>query len=86
MVKKPKPQPDIYLAAIESNKLNKEETIIIEDSVVGVQSGVSAGVKVAGLTAGRHWYVERPTKELLDAGASLLINDYTSLLNEIRKI
>ena len=56
LVEKPKPYPDIYLKAIEDNKLNKNETIIIEDSIVGVKAGVSAGVKVIGLTAGGHWY------------------------------
>ncbi len=54
LVKNPKPYPDVYLKAIEDNKLNKDETIIIEDSVVGVKAGYSANVKVIGLTAGGH--------------------------------
>ncbi len=40
-VEKPKPDPDIYLKAIVDNNLKKTETIIIEDSVVGVKAGVS---------------------------------------------
>ena len=86
MVNQPKPYPDIYLAALERNNLNKNETIIIEDSVVGVQAGVNAGVKVIGLTAGGHWYSERSTEELIEAGASLLIHDYSTLLNDIKKL
>ena len=69
MVEKPKPQPDIYLAAINAHQLDKKETVVIEDSAIGVQAGVAAGVKVIGLTAGGHWYTDRSTKELLDAGA-----------------
>ena len=66
MVEKPKPQPDIYLAAINAHQLDKNETVVIEDSAIGVQAGVAAGVKVIGLTAGGHWYADRSTKELLD--------------------
>ena len=86
MVNNPKPEPDIYLAAIDAHQLNKNETLIIEDSVVGVKAGVRAGVKVVGLTAGGHWHPERSTKELSDAGVSLLINNYKDLLEEIKKI
>ena len=75
-VEKPKPDPDIYLKAIEDNNINKNETIIIEDSEVGVKAGVSAGVKVIGLTAGGHWHESRDEKELLDAGAFTVTNDY----------
>ena len=76
LVGKAKPNPDIYLKAIEDNNLNKNETIIIEDSVVGVKAGVNAGVKVIGFTAGGHWYESRDEKELLDAGAFTVTNDY----------
>ena len=86
MVEKPKPQPDIYLAAINVHQLDKKETVVIEDSVVGIQAGVNAGVKVIGLTAGGHWYTGRSTKELLDAGAFVLANSYESLLKEIKKL
>ena len=86
IVQRPKPEPDIYLAAIESHKLNKEETIIIEDSVVGVNAGVSAGIKVIGLTAGKHWFPERSSEELIKAGAFILIDNYDNLLKEINKL
>ena len=86
MVEKPKPQPDIYLAAINTHQLEKEETLVIEDSAIGVLAGVAAGVKVIGLTAGGHWYADRSTKELLDAGAILSADSYESLLKEIKKL
>ena len=86
MIGKPKPEPDIYLAVINTNNLNKEETIILEDSVVGVKAGVASGVKVVGVTAGGHWYKNRPTQELLDAGAFVLIDNYKNLHIEINKL
>jgi len=79
LVENPKPHPDIYLKAIEDNHLKINETIIIEDSTVGVKSGCSAGVKVIGLTAGGHWHENRDEKELLDAGAFAVTNDYKKI-------
>ena len=83
LVDKPKPDPDIYLKAIEDNNLNKNQTIIIEDSAVGVKAGVSAGIKVIGLTAGGHWHEERSEKELFDAGAFTVTNDYNKIIEII---
>ena len=79
LVKNPKPHPDVYLKAIEDNKLNKDETIIIEDSVVGVKAGYSANVKVIGLTAGGHWHENRDEKDLLEAGAIAVTNNYKKI-------
>ena len=86
LVDKPKPDPDIYLKAIGDNNLIKAETIIIEDSTVGVMAGVAAGVKVIGLTAGGHWHERRDEKELLDAGAFVVKNDYKKLSKLIESI
>jgi len=84
LVEKPKPDPDIYLKAIEDNNLIKAETIIIEDSEVGVMAGVAAGVKVIGLTAGGHWHEKRDEKELLEAGAFAVTNDYKKITELIK--
>ena len=65
MVNMPKPYPDIYLKVINSNNLNKEETIVIEDSVVGIQAAKAAEIKVIGLTAGSHWHSETSESELI---------------------
>ena len=86
MVDKPKPGPDIYLKAIDDNNLIKNQTIIIEDSEVGVMAGVSAGVKVIGITAGGHWHENRDDKELLDAGAFAVTNDYKKIFKLIESI
>ena len=83
LVDKPKPDPDIYLKAIQDNNLLKNQTIIIEDSAVGVIAGAAAGVKVIGLTAGGHWHEKRDEKELLEAGAFIVANDYKKILKII---
>lgn len=83
LVDNPKPDPDVYLKALEDNNLIKNETIIIEDSAVGVMAGVAANVKVIGLTAGGHWHEKRDEKELLEAGAFAVTNDYKKVFKLI---
>tara|TARA_B100000029_G_C17577636_1_gene958658 strand:+ start:447 stop:1106 length:660 start_codon:yes stop_codon:yes gene_type:complete len=82
MVERPKPYPDVYLEVVKRYKLEKEETIIIEDSSVGTQAGFASGIKVIGLTAGGHWHEGRSSKELIISGATTIIDDYKDL-NEI---
>jgi len=74
-----KPHPDIYLKAVNDNDLIIDETIIIEDSVVGVNAGKNAKIKVIGLTAGGHWHTDRDEKELINAGAIATANNYNKI-------
>ena len=83
LVDNPKPDPDVYLKALEDNNLIKNETIIIEDGAVGVIAGVAANVRVIGLTAGGHWHEKRDQKELLEAGAFAVTNDYKKVFKVI---
>ncbi len=39
-----KPDPEIYLKAVETLKLDKEEVIIVEDAVQGIEAGKNAGI------------------------------------------
>ena len=86
MVERPKPHPDIYLEVIRAHNLKTNETIIIEDSSVGVQAGNAAGVKVFGLTAGGHWYPSRSSAELLKSGAYTIVKSYKEVEREIKKL
>ena len=86
LVDNPKPHPDIYLKAVNDNDLIIDETIIIEDSVVGVQAGQDANVKVIGLTAGGHWNKNRDEKELINAGAFVTANDYNTIQEIIESL
>ena len=83
MVERPKPHPDVYLKILNDNSLNIEETIIIEDSGVGVKAAFSAGVKVLGITAGKHWYSNRDKNELYENGANEVFADYKMLAKAI---
>ena len=74
-----KPHPDVYLKVVSDNNLNKNETVIIEDSAVGVIAGVAAEVKVIGITAGGHWHDQRDQKELVDVGAMTITDSYSKI-------
>ena len=45
-VKKPKPDPEVYLTILERLKLKREETIVVEDVWVGIEAAHQAGLKV----------------------------------------
>ena len=64
---------------IKSNQLEKKETVIIEDSPVGVQAGIAAGINVIGITAGSHWTQNRSDKHLIDSGAIHVISNFKYL-------
>jgi beta-phosphoglucomutase len=48
-VSKGKPDPEIYLLASKRLRLNPSECLVIEDSVNGVKSGLSAGMNVIAI-------------------------------------
>ncbi|WP_459557279.1 HAD family hydrolase [Lacunimicrobium album] len=44
-----KPHPEIYLAAAERMSLHPSEVLVIEDSGIGTQAGVAAGVHIVSI-------------------------------------
>ena len=45
-IKNGKPSPDIFLKGLELSKVNKEECLVIEDSNIGVEAALNAGLEV----------------------------------------
>ncbi len=64
-----KPAPDLYLLAMARLSGVAADTLILEDSVVGVTAGVAAGATVWGFT-GTHHAPEQQEKALRQAGGS----------------
>jgi HAD superfamily hydrolase (TIGR01509 family) len=42
---KPKPAPDVYLAAAKALNIPPEDTIVVEDSATGVEAAIAAGMR-----------------------------------------
>ena len=53
-VERGKPAPDLYLHVARALGVDIRDTVIIEDSPVGVRGAVESGAEVIGLCAGRH--------------------------------
>tara|TARA_Y100000590_G_C15424132_1_gene902562 strand:+ start:41 stop:703 length:663 start_codon:yes stop_codon:yes gene_type:complete len=85
MVKKPKPDPEVFLKAISEAKINPENTIIIEDSVIGIKAAVAANVKVIGITCGSHWN-DRSSNILLEVGAYSVASNFKEVLKVINNL
>ncbi|NOX65255.1 MAG: HAD family phosphatase [Chlorobi bacterium] len=72
-VTKHKPDPEAYLLALEKLNTSAENTLIFEDSSVGIVAGNRAGCKVIGL--------KHDLNSLHDfSGASMTIRDFDELL------
>lgn len=67
-VKRGKPFPDLFLHAAMKCKASRESCIVVEDSLPGIQAGVSAGMKVLGFIGNRNPQLKR---EFNKAGASV---------------
>ena len=85
MVDRPKPDPDIYLKVIEDTKIEPSDTVILEDSIIGIHAAVAAKIKVIGVTSGGHW-VGRSTCSLLDAGANAVASNFEEVLKVIQEL
>lgn len=80
-----KPAPDLFLLAMEQLNEAPGETLIIEDSAVGVTGGVASGASVWGFT-GTHHAPEAQAAALTAAGARWVFADMAAALDKIRPI
>ncbi|MHC2620692.1 HAD superfamily hydrolase (TIGR01509 family) [Bradyrhizobium huanghuaihaiense] len=69
MVKHGKPAPDLFLHAAEMMRADPSRTLVIEDSVSGVQAGKAAGMTVWGFVGGGH-YRSRDGRAILSAAGA----------------
>ena len=65
-----KPDPAPYKLALSRLEIDSNRAIAIEDSAAGILSAVGAGIYTIGITS------SHPSKNLLDAGASMTIQDF----------
>ncbi len=76
--KKSKPEPDVFLFAAQKHGANPARTIVIEDSLHGVNGARSAGMRVIGFTGASHSYPGH-AEMLSEAGAETVINRMADL-------
>jgi len=69
MVAHGKPAPDLFLYAADRMGAQPARTLVIEDSVSGVQAGKAAGMTVWGFVGGSH-YRDRDGRAILSAAGA----------------
>jgi beta-phosphoglucomutase len=65
-----KPDPEVYLKAVETLKTDSEYCLVFEDSLSGVRSAILAGIRVIGVTT------SHTAEELSQAGTFYNIDDF----------
>jgi HAD superfamily hydrolase (TIGR01509 family) len=78
-VVRPKPDPDVYLYALEQLGATPHEVIVVEDSIPGVTAAKNAGLVVVGFLGAAH-IGDGHAEKLKEQGADYLINDAQALL------
>ena len=72
-VSRGKPDPEMYIKTLSNLKVNKNECIIFEDSIEGIEAARNADIKVIGVTS------SQSSEKLKSVGAFKTINDYTKI-------
>ncbi len=69
-----KPHPGMMLRAMDEMGADKSQTVIIGDTTFDIEMGKAAGTKTIGVTWGYH-----DPRDLVGAGADILVEDYADL-------
>lgn len=80
-----KPKPDIFLHGAQRMGFDPSSTVVIEDSIHGVQGARVAGMQVIGFTGGSHTYPLH-AENLIAAGARKTIAHMRDLSSAIAAI
>lgn len=78
MVKRGKPAPDVFLLAAEKMGVKPENCTVIEDSPLGVEGAVAAGMTAVGYIGGGHTYPDHSSR-LSAAGASSVCREWAEI-------
>jgi beta-phosphoglucomutase-like phosphatase (HAD superfamily) len=71
----PKPAPDVYVAACRALRVVPADAIAFEDSPMGVEAALVAGLFVVGVP-------ERPDVDLAAAGAHVVLESLAEVMVE----
>ena len=81
----PKPAPDLFLLAANSNGYSLEDCLVIEDSATGIQATKAAGIDVVGFLGSAHTEYEWYGNMIVDLRVPMVYNtsELLSLLHNL---
>lgn len=85
MVARGKPAPDLFLYAAEQMRAAPSRSIVIEDSLPGVEAAAAAGMTVIGFTGGSHFRAGHGER-LSAAGAAMVVGSMAEVLPAIAEL
>ena len=80
-VEKRKPDPEVHLKILDALGIKKEEPLIIEDSLIGVEAAQNAGIECA-IIYDKYSDSER---EEINSKADYIFSDFAEMLNKINE-
>ncbi len=86
MVAKGKPAPDLFLHAMEEMGWKKDECLVIEDSIAGMQAGIASGIKTIAYIGNCHLDKDKYIQEIKNIGDIAIFDDMKSLNEYINSL
>jgi HAD superfamily hydrolase (TIGR01509 family) len=83
MVKRGKPEPDLFLHAALTMGFAPENCIVVEDSPAGIKAAHSAGMQVFAFTGGSHAEVSNLTETVRELKPTAIFDDMAGLASLI---
>lgn len=81
-VTKKKPNPEVYLKAVEKMKVYKEECLIVEDSLEGVKAANNAGIEVLNIVDENMYKKQKKIDSLSDYKMNNLEEFYNAIITK----
>lgn len=81
-VTKKKPNPEVYLKAVEKMKASKEECLIVEDSLEGVKAANNAGIEVLNIVDENMYKKQKTIDSLSDYKMNNLEEFYNAIITK----
>ena len=75
-----KPDPEMFNKTIDRFNIDKNECLIFEDSIEGIQGAINSGIKTIGVTS------SSSSKVLMDSGAIYTIKNYMNIHDKLKKL
>ena len=80
-----KPEPDLFLAAAHALGAAPARSIVIEDSLLGIQAALAAGMQAIGFAGASH-ATDQLAERLAQAGAAIVIRAMSDLPAAVRRL